>query len=184
MKLWLLRHARVQLPEGLCYGASDVAADPALTLAAARHWAPQLPEGAHWRVSALGRAQQLAEAIRSLRPSLPTPVVDARLNEMHFGQWELRPWDRIPRPAFDDWMQDFAHHRFGGIESTQMLLERVSLALAELRASGAGSAVWIAHAGVIRAVSYLVSGGPMPIPGAGHWPREAPAPGEGLCLDI
>ena len=26
MKLWLLRHARVVLPTGLCYGASDVAA--------------------------------------------------------------------------------------------------------------------------------------------------------------
>jgi len=184
MKLWLLRHARVQLPDGLCYGGSDVAPDPELTLAAARHWAPQLPDGALWRVSALGRAQQLAEAIRSLRPSLPVPVVDARLNEMHFGRWELQPWDRIPRQAFDDWMQDFAHHRFGETESTQMLLERVSRALAELRVSGAGSAIWIGHAGVIRAVSYLVNAGPMPIPGVEHWPREAPAPGEGICLDV
>ena len=30
MKLWLLRHARVLLPEGLCYGSSDVPADTAL----------------------------------------------------------------------------------------------------------------------------------------------------------
>jgi len=114
MKLWLLRHARVQLPDGLCYGASDVAADAALTLAAARLWAPRLPEDALWRVSALGRAQQMVEAIRFLRPSLPAPVVDPQLNEMHFGHWELQRWDSIPRQAFDDWMKDFAHHRFGG----------------------------------------------------------------------
>ncbi|MFT5933725.1 MAG: alpha-ribazole phosphatase, partial [Hydrogenophaga sp.] len=28
MKLWLVRHARVQLASGLCYGASDVPAEP------------------------------------------------------------------------------------------------------------------------------------------------------------
>ena len=63
MKLWLLRHARVQLPDGLCYGGSDVPADPDLTLDAARHWTARLPVGAIWRVSALGRAQQLADAL-------------------------------------------------------------------------------------------------------------------------
>jgi len=184
MKLWLLRHARVQLPDGLCYGASDAAADPQLTLAAARQWAQQLPDGATWRVSGLGRAQQLARAIRSLRPALPVPLVDIRLNEMHFGQWELQPWDAIPRLAFDAWMADFAHHRFGGVESTQMLLDRVSLAMSELRATGAPSAVWVTHAGVIRAVGYLVGGGCMPIAGVQQWPREAPEPGGGLCLEL
>jgi len=65
-----------------------------------------------------------------------------------------------------------------------MLLERVSRALADLRATDAAVAVWIAHAGVIRAVSYLVNGGPMPIPGVERWPREAPAPGGGVCLKV
>jgi len=184
MKLWLLRHARVQLEAGLCYGASDVPADPALTLSAARYWAARLPEGAAWRVSGLRRARQLVQALRAARPGLPEAVVDTRLNEMHFGQWELQPWDAIPRQAFDVWMADFAHHRFGGVESTQMLLDRVSLAMAELRATGASAAVWVTHAGVIRAVHYLVGGGPMPIPGAQHWPREAPEPGGGCCLAL
>ena len=34
MKLWLLRHARVLLPDGLCYGASDVPADGVVRLIA------------------------------------------------------------------------------------------------------------------------------------------------------
>ena len=184
MKLWLLRHARVQLPDGLCYGGSDVPADPDLTLDAARHWTARLPVGAIWRVSALGRAQQLADALRALREDIPQATVDERLNEMHFGRWELQPWDSIPRPAFDEWMADFAHHRFGGVESTQMLLDRVAVALQDLKADGPAHAVWVTHAGVIRAVSYLVHGGPMPIPDVGHWPREAPAPGGGVCLEV
>lgn len=184
MRLWLLRHARVTLEPGLCYGASDVPADPQLTVAAAQHWAPQLPEGAHWRVSGLARARQLAQAILSLRPTLPEALPDTRLNEMDFGQWELQPWDAIPRQAFDAWMADFAQHRFGGVESTQMLLDRVGRALHDQRASGSGDAVWVTHAGVIRAVTYLIQGGQLPISAAGHWPREAPEPGAGLCLQL
>ncbi len=184
MKLWLLRHARVQLEAGLCYGASDVPADPALTLSAARHWAAQLPDGAAWRVSGLRRARQLAQAVRAARPGLPEAVVDIRLNEMNFGQWELQAWDAIPRQAFDVWMADFAQHRFGGVESTQMLLERVAQALADARTAELAHAVWITHAGVIRAATYLVQGGVLPIPGVAHWPREAPGPGEGLCLEL
>jgi alpha-ribazole phosphatase len=182
MKLWLLRHAQVQLQAGLCYGASDVPADPVLTEAAARHWAPRVPAGALWRVSALGRAQQLARALQALRPDLPDAQVDVRLNEMHFGQWELQPWDSIPRPAFDVWMADFAHHRFGGVESTQMLLDRVAQAFEDARAAASPDVVWVTHAGVIRAASFLAQGGTMPIPGVQHWPREAPPPGGGLCL--
>src|SRR5690606_18470493 len=134
MKLWLLRHARVSLPPGLCYGASDVPADEVHTRMAARHWAQTLPAGLRLRVSALGRAGQLARALRALRPDLPEALVDARLNEMDFGRWEQQHWDAIPRAAFDDWMADFAHHRVGGGESTQTVIDRVAAALADERA--------------------------------------------------
>lgn len=185
MKLWLLRHAQVQLPAGLCYGASDVAADPALTEQAARHWTPSLPHAPGiWRTSALTRVRQLFLALQDCREIRQEATVDNRLNEMNFGQWELQAWDAIPRAAFDVWMTDFAHHRFGGEESTQMLLDRVAAALAQDIASGIDEAVWVTHAGVIRAVSYLAGGGRMPIPGVEAWPREAPAPGGAICLSI
>ena len=70
MKLWLLRHARVVLPTGLCYGASDVAADESLTAEAAQAIAPLLPAGLPVRVSDLGRAQRLHQALRGHRPDL------------------------------------------------------------------------------------------------------------------
>jgi alpha-ribazole phosphatase len=183
MKLWLLRHARVTLEPGLCYGASDVPADRELTQAAARHWAAQVPDDARWRVSGLRRAWQLAQAIRTLRPALPQALTDTRLNEMDFGHWELQPWDSIPHPVFDAWMADFAHHRFGGRESTQMLLDRVDAALTDQVAIGSDEAVWVTHAGVIRAATYLVRVGSRPIADVGHWPRDAPEPGGGICLE-
>lgn len=187
MKLWLLRHARVDLAEGLCYGASDVPAHAELTLAAAHAAAALLPVGAPVWVSALGRAQALAHALQQLRPDLGAPSTDARLNEMDFGHWELKPWVAVPRSAFDDWMADFAHHRFGGAESTQQVIDRVAGALHDLRASPVREAVWVTHAGVIRAVQFLAAQGAAPVPVAiasvDQWPRDAPAPGGHLCMD-
>jgi alpha-ribazole phosphatase len=177
MKLWLLRHARVTLEDGLCYGASDVPADAALTDAAARAAAEVLPVGLPVWVSGMGRAQQLARALQALRPDLRAPLTDTRLNEMDFGRWELQRWDAVPRAAFDRWMADFAHHRFGGIESTQQVIDRVADALDALRAGGASEAVWITHAGVIRAAQFVAEHGRAPIETVSQWPREAPEPG-------
>ncbi|MDP2418624.1 MAG: histidine phosphatase family protein [Hydrogenophaga sp.] len=187
MKLWLLRHAQVDLPAGLCYGASDVPAHAALTLQAAQAAAKLLPVGLPVWVSALGRAQALAQALQQLRPDLGPPSTDPRLNEMNFGCWELQPWDAVPRSAFDVWMADFAHHRFGGAESTQQVIDRVAQALQSLRAAQVPEAVWVTHAGVIRAVQFVATQGAGPLPVAigsvDQWPTDAPAPGGHLCID-
>lgn len=184
MKLWLLRHAQVDLPAGLCYGASDVPAHADQTLSAARSLAPRLPRRAPLWVSALGRAAQLAQALQALRPDLEVRPPDARLNEMDFGQWELQPWNAIPRAAFDAWMADFAHHRFGGVESTQQVIDRVHAALEGLLSAPPPEAVWVTHAGVIRAVLYLAQHGHRPIQAASEWPVDAPAPGGHVCISL
>lgn len=184
MKLWLVRHARVQLEPGLCYGASDVPADPEHTHVVAVTLATVLPAGVPLRVSGLGRAQQLAASVRAQRADLPAPTEDLRLNEMNFGQWELQAWDAIPRSAFDAWMADFAHHRFGGAESTQQVIDRVAAALGATREAGAADAVWICHAGVIRAVQYLATHGASTIQGAHQWPKHAPEPGGYIQIAI
>jgi alpha-ribazole phosphatase len=102
---------------------------------------------------------------------------------MDFGHWELQPWDAVPRSAFDSWMGDFAHHRFGGAESTQQVIDRVAGALHDLRASQAREAVWVTHAGVIRAVQFVAAHGAVDIASVDQWPRDAPAPGGHLCID-
>jgi alpha-ribazole phosphatase len=184
MKLWLLRHAQVLLTRGLCYGASDVPADVNLTREGARSIAPLLPEGTRVWVSGLVRAQQMAGALQAERPDLQAARIDTRLNEMDFGHWELKPWEHVPRSAFDDWMADFAHHRFGGAESTQQLLYRVAAALADLRPAASNDVVWVTHAGVIRAVRHIVESGGPHIREASEWPKEAPEPGGWTCVEL
>jgi alpha-ribazole phosphatase len=186
MKLWLLRHARVVLPPGLCYGASDVAADEALTAEAAQAIAPLLPAGLPVRVSDLGRAQQLHRALRARRPDLGAAQTDPRIREMDFGTWEQTAWDAVPRAAFDAWMTDFAQHRFGGAESVQGLMTRVADALDATResAGNGGEALWITHAGVIRSAIYLAQNGRRPMASAKEWPRDAPDTGGWTVLEL
>ena len=181
VKLWLARHAAPSIAPGICYGRLDVAAGDAATQSAARALAAALPQGLPVRVSGLQRARQLAHALQALREDLQ-PTRDERLNEMDFGAWEGVPWQGIPKAAIDEWTRNFAEHRAGGGENVSGLLWRVAQALADVAAND--EAVWITHAGVIRAVHYLAEHGKDHIPLAHAWPARAPAFGEWATLDI
>ncbi len=183
--MWLVRHAATTSPPGVCYGASDIPADPVATAAAARRLDAALPARFGWRVSSLRRARQLAQALQERRPGLAAPVLDSTLGELNFGAWECLPWDDVPRAELDAWAADFADYCPGGGESVRMLLRRVRHALRTAMADGVGDHVWITHAGVIRAVRYTLQLGCTAVPpDAGHWPREAPAPGQWVCVAL
>ncbi len=197
MRLWLLRHAQVALPAGTCYGASDVAADAQATEQAADGFAHRPASGAALWTSTSSRAVLLAQALASRRTDLPAPRPDPRLREMDFGCWEMQPWQGIPREAVDAWTADFARHRFGGRESAQEVIDRVALALedavAEARRLAAPEMVWVTHAGVIRAVTFLLGGAGDQSPGpratrrirsAADWPADAPAMGQWTSVDL
>lgn len=181
MTLWLVRHAQPRVAPGVCYGASDLAADAAATRACAQQLAERLPPGLPLVASPLQRCERLALALQGLRPDL-TLKFDARLAEMDFGCWEGQRWDAIPQAAFDAWMADFGAHRFGGRESVDELLQRVAAVHAEQVAQGR-DAVWITHAGVIRAMA-LMAQGISRLARADQWPREAPGWGEWLQLEL
>lgn len=181
MKLWLVRHARPLAAEGLCYGASDLAAHPQATQEAAEALAAVAPAGIAVHSSPLSRCLQLAGALQALRPDLvATP--DPRLAEMDFGTWEGRPWDDVGSAAFDAWMADFAQHRCGGGESVAALMQRVGTAFAQARGTGTDT-LWITHAGVVRAVRLLVQGVAVPAR-AGDWPAQGLGFGAWECFDL
>jgi alpha-ribazole phosphatase len=180
MKLWLVRHAQVLLPPGICYGATDVAADAVATLSAAKALAAELPPELPLWVSPLQRCEQLAQVLQGLRPDLAYKITEPSLAEMDFGHWEGRAWSGIPQSDLDAWVADFAHHRFGGRESVAEVMQRVALVWEATRRAGQ-DAVWITHAGVIRAAS-LLHQGVRQVQRADQWPKEGPAFGRWLTL--
>ena len=172
MKLWLVRHAQPLIAPGVCYGATNVAADGQLTLEAAQALAGILPCGISIVSSPLQRCEQLAQCLQGLRPDLSFKT-DAGLKEMDFGCWEGQRWDSIAQAAIDRWTADFGDHRFGGRESVVEFMQRVAGVWDETRRTGVDG-VWITHAGVIRAAALLAQG-LRKIVQAGQWPHEAPA---------
>jgi alpha-ribazole phosphatase len=137
--LHLVRHPKPVVPANTCYGRLDVAAEG--TEAAAERLRALLPVGLPVWTSPLVRCRSLAECLH------PQPLVDGRLAEMDFGDWEGRTWDEIGPAALDAWAADVAGFAFPGGESAWILQRRALVWLAEFAES---EAVAVTHAGVMR----------------------------------
>ena len=143
MQVFLIRHPRPQIAEGVCYGQLDVPAhDIAATAAALRE---QIPANLPVISSPLQRCRKLAEALH------PAPRFLPGLMEMHFGEWEGKRWDNIGAAALDAWAADVLHHTPPGGESAAMLQARSVACLDALAAEGLSACAVITHAGVMRA---------------------------------
>lgn len=159
MIVYAVRHAPAT-EKGICYGRMDVPVAPAPEEAAAIAIAslarrkdgtgPDLSRVPFASIvtSPSSRARTLAEAIAK-RLGLSPPRVDARLQELDFGQWEGRRWVDVEREeAFAAWMSDWERVRVPGGESAQDLVSRVEAALVEHE--HAPTPLFVTHAGPIR----------------------------------
>lgn len=147
MRLWLIRHPPPAVLPGTCYGATDLplADDPAVHATALR---PLLPTGVPVYSSPLTRCRRLAQALH------PAPVFDARLRELDFGAWEMRPWDSLDRTLLDAWAADPFHFIPPGGEAVASLRARVADFLVGLP----GEAILVVHAGVIKVCAAELAG--------------------------
>jgi alpha-ribazole phosphatase len=155
MRLHLVRHLRPDIADGLCYGGSDVAAagdDQAYTRLLAA-----LPRRVPLYSSPLRRCADLADTLASAL-DCGLPIVDPRLAEMHFGDWEMRAWDDIPREEIDAWTADLVAYHPGGGDSVLQVAQRVQAFRDELLKREAEEAIVICHAGTIRLLSAAARG--------------------------
>ncbi|NMG30106.1 alpha-ribazole phosphatase family protein [Aromatoleum evansii] len=145
MELHLIRHPRPDVPPGVCYGQADVGLAESAAEVATR-LRPLLPADFLLHASPLARARLLAA-------ELGAPVLDDRLKEMHFGEWELRPYAELG-PAIDTWATDPLGFRAPGGESARDMSARVLQWLDALLASPpAPPVVVVAHGGPLRAIA-------------------------------
>lgn len=116
MKLYLIRHPKPEVRPGICYGRSDVDFAECPTQCAER-LRPLLPRHYQLYSSPLQRALRLANVLGS-------PQVDARLEEMNFGDWELQPFDDFPEQV-ETWAQDPLGYKPPGGESGLEVAARI-----------------------------------------------------------
>ena len=149
MKLTLIRHTSLQVATGICYGQSDidVATSFASEAANAQTKLAKITFDAIYS-SPLQRCVKLAQAL-----NLGEPVVDNRLMELHFGDWELQAWDDIPRDTFDDWAHDYANLAPPNGETFSQLQQRGLSFLDEILSKHKnGHIAVVTHGGMIRAL--------------------------------
>ncbi|NMG43335.1 phosphoglycerate mutase [Aromatoleum toluvorans] len=145
MELHLIRHPRPDVAAGVCYGQADVGLAEAADAVAAR-LRPVLPGRFALHASPLARARLLAA-------ELGTPALDDRLKEMHFGEWELRPYAEIGA-AIDAWAEDPLGFRAPGGESAHEMAARALDWLDGLLAAAPREpVVVVAHGGPLRAIA-------------------------------
>ena len=80
----------------------------------------------------------------------PRAVVDERLRELHFGDWEGQTWDTVDQNALQIWMDDFVNVCIPGGESMAQMAERLRCFWNELLQNNDSEVALITHAGVIR----------------------------------
>jgi alpha-ribazole phosphatase len=156
MDVYLIRHTRVALDSGICYGQREVELAPEFDQQLAE-LKQQLPETFDTVYSSpLLRCTRLADHFSA------SIERDNRLQEYNFGDWEMRPWDDIDADALNVWMQDFVQQPPPGGETLVEMFERVSQFMNELRQSphqqpDHQQILISTHAGVMRCVwAYLL----------------------------
>jgi alpha-ribazole phosphatase len=165
--LWLWRHPRAMGAGGRCIGRTDLRVDPRRSKRLAH------------RVRATARRHGLARLVftsplarcHAVGAWLARwgwrHVVDTRLLELDFGDWDGRPWPTISEAEVTAWSADLLHHPPGGGEPLAKLLERVQ----SFCADAPPDALAITHAGWMQALQLLSrADAPITAVPAAAWP--------------
>ncbi|HEX5365032.1 MAG TPA: alpha-ribazole phosphatase [Gallionella sp.] len=154
--LYLIRHTKPRIAPGICYGQLDIEV--------AESFAEEANEVLNWLppvdlvfTSPLLRARRLADHLArhcELRS-------DARLMEKHFGAWEGKSWDDIPRQEIDAWAADVMGYAPDGGESAQQLMQRAQALLHDIAQLPQRQIALVAHGGSIRALLALAANIPL-----------------------
>lgn len=180
MKLYIWRHPKPNMVQGLCFGQSEVAVEARKIKRLANqinHYVKKhkLPK-VIW-VSPLSRCRKVGGQLQRLGFQCQ---VDPRLMETHFGVWENRPWSQISKAEIDRWCEDFANFVPEGGESLTELFARATDWLRQQLqhqpclngnlVSTDSSLLVVGHAGWITTVQMIANGQGVPNQ-AKDWPR-------------
>lgn len=151
MEIYVVRHTKVAVNKGICYGQTDVPLADSFQeeLAVLKN---QLPNDFDQVFSSpLLRCKTLAETFSS------TILFDDRLKEMNFGDWELKAWNDIPTEEIQPWYNDFVTTKAPNGDSFESLYLRCAHFFDELRTKNYKKVLIITHGGFIRSTwSYLL----------------------------
>ena len=152
MKITLIRHTSVDVAAGICYGQSDVQVAASFELEAA--FVKSKLASFHFEAaysSPLQRCSKLAHYC-----GFDHPLIDNRLMELNFGDWELQAWDKITDPQLQQWYNNWTDETPTNGESFKTLIQRTELFLENVMDLNHNHMAVFTHAGIIRAVAIIL----------------------------
>ena len=153
-----IRHTSVDVEPGTCYGQTDVPLKDTFVQEAEivkDKLSHELIDAAY--CSPLSRCVRLARFC-----GFEHPIIDPRLMEMNFGDWEMKKYDEIDDPRLQLWYDDFLNFVPTGGESSMQQRDRLKSFLDDLKkrhsdTPGATIAVFT-HGGIIIHAMTLLQG--------------------------
>ena len=155
MEIYLIRHPTPAIAAGICYGQTDIEVAESFE-EEAKLIQQQLPDIINIYSSPLKRCRQLANHIY---PDVTITFADD-LKEMHFGEWELQPWDQIPNEPLEVWMKDFVNVRVPSGENYLDLYNRTITFYNHIINKNQSAAIFT-HSGNIRSILSYVNNVPL-----------------------
>ncbi|PWC19079.1 alpha-ribazole phosphatase [Brenneria roseae subsp. roseae] len=153
MRLFLVRHGQTEANlSGVFCGTTDVRLTE-IGVAQARQVADWLKDidFTSAACSGLARAKQTAEMV--LQSHALTAVPDTTLNEMHFGDWEMRHHRDLQQEDAENWaawVADWQNARPTAGESFPEFSMRIERAVQALLTQNVqGNHLWVAHQGAL-----------------------------------
>ncbi len=150
MEIILIRHTSVDVPQGVCYGQTDVPLrdtfeqEAAITAENLKLYIGESQQVDRFYTSPLTRCVRLASYCGH-----PDATRDERIMEINLGEWEMQPYEAIKDPRIEEWYADYINVPATGGESFMMQFKRVSEFLDELRKKEYNRVVIFAHGGVL-----------------------------------
>lgn len=129
MKILFIRHTSVDVAPATCYGQTDVPLKESFPEEAAV--VKKDLEGRHIDAvycSPLTRCRRLAAFC-----GYEDPVIDSRLMEMNFGEWEMKRYDDIDDPRLQLWYDDYLNFSPTGGESSMQQRARLESFIEDLK---------------------------------------------------
>lgn len=157
MKIHLLRHTRPDIPEGTCYGQSDVEVLPSFQ--EEKEKAIQNLEVSNYDLVYSSPLQRCLKLARTIVSNPDEILIDERLKELHFGEWEMKAWSEIKQTAYaEKWFENYMSIPTPGGESYEVLMKRVQDFIIDLQQQDhVKECLIVCHKGVIIAFKAIIN---------------------------
>jgi alpha-ribazole phosphatase len=152
MKITVVRHTSVAVEPGICYGQSNV--NVADSFAKEAEIVETELQKLHFNAVFSSPSQRCTKLAKYC--GFNFPILDNRLMELNFGDWEMKAWNEIDDPLLKRWYADWINEKITNGESFAEQVERARSFLEEIKKTDYQHVILFTHAGIIRAMEIIL----------------------------